>query len=123
MSQKLLAAPIAAVALLAGLPGPAGAATKVKSTRCSTKGLTFHTQRGAVNYADEVKNLVAEGTSCAKARSVARIAAKKALPRDRFPARIEGFRIHKRSLSPNAPLDYITATRGRARIIFMVQGL
>ena len=93
------------------------------ATTCSSKGLTFSYKSGTATYQDKVSRLRATGASCATARAIATVAAKKQLHTNHVPATINGFRIHVKSpCSGCTPVWQVTATKGSSKVTFKILG-
>ena len=93
------------------------------ATTCSTKGLSFSYKSGTATYRDRVSSLKATGASCATARAIATVAAKKQLRTNHVPATINGFSVHVKSpCSGCTPVWRVTATKGNAKVTFRILG-
>jgi hypothetical protein len=109
------------VIVLGSLPAVGLAAPHAK--RCSTAGLRFSYGNGGITYSSKVSRLRQSGTSCATARDVAGTTAKKNLYGKSIPKKIEGFRMHVQAPCGGcAPVWNSTATKGRAKITFIIEG-
>ena len=93
------------------------------ATTCSTKGLHFSYKSGTATYGNKVASLRATGASCATARGIATVAAKKQLRTNHVPATINGFSVHVKSpCSGCTPVWRVTATKGSSKVTFRVVG-
>lgn len=108
-------------ALVAALPAASSATNR--DPACSTKGLSFSYRSGSVTYGDKVSDLKATGASCATARDVATVTAKKLLHGKPVPSVIDHFTVHVKSpCAACTPVSYVTATKGSAKTTFKVLG-
>lgn len=108
-------------ALTATLPAASAATNRV--TACSTKGLSFSYRSANVTYGNKVSDLKATGASCATARDVATVTAKKLLHNKPIPSVIDRFTLHVTSPCAGCtPVWQVTARKGSSKATFKVLG-
>ena len=111
---------LAAAAGFAGLP-PASAATSTVTCRSAGLRVTYHS--GNVTFSNKVESLRATAVSCATARDIAAVTAKRLLHHNSVTPKVDGFRVHVKSpCSACAPVWHVRATAGRSKITFTLMG-